>query len=99
MDKHQSVRSPYEFYLPELEALFKSERVQSMWESITTFDPMGMWATRPTHAGTYAIMSVPELVGQLTPDPKIVNEDGSISEYTVTLKAPIMQLYFDVAAL
>lgn len=79
MDKHQSVRSPYEYYLPELESLFKSERVQAMWESITTFDPLGMWSTRPTHAGTYAIMSVPELAGLLTPDPKIVNEDGSIN--------------------
>jgi hypothetical protein len=29
--------SPYEFYLPELESLLKTERVQALWESITTF--------------------------------------------------------------
>lgn len=34
----------------------------------------GMFASRPTQAGTYAIMTVPELVGQLKPDPIVVNE-------------------------
>ena len=37
----QSACSPDEYFVPELDKLFKDERVQSMWESITTFDPLG----------------------------------------------------------
>jgi hypothetical protein len=51
MNKHQAKRSPDEFYVKELKGLITNERIRESWESITTFDPDGMFATRPTIAG------------------------------------------------
>ena len=75
MDAHQSKRSPDEFYVKELADLLAHESVRANWESITTFDPAGMTATRPTIAATYACMQIPELT-ELERDGRIVTEDG-----------------------
>lgn len=78
MAKFHSKRHPYEFYVKELEELVKRKETQRRWNDIITFDPMGMFATRPTMSATHACMLIPELT-ELEADSKIVNEDKSIN--------------------
>lgn len=51
MHKHQAKRSPDETLVKELVTLLDNPDVQKCWDSITTFDPLGLTATRPTIAG------------------------------------------------
>ena len=59
VDMHavQSARSPDERLLPDLVALLQNPRVQACWDSITTIDPLGLFAIRPTHAGEMQSLS------------------------------------------
>ena len=53
MNKAQEGVKTYERLVPELDTLLSCERVRAAWESITSIDPMGMYATRPTIAGAH----------------------------------------------
>lgn len=75
MSKFHKQRSPDEFLIPQLEALFKDQRVQSCWDPLVTVDPMGMFASRPTMSATTARMMIPELTEQLQADDIVVNSD------------------------
>jgi hypothetical protein len=44
LSKVHSVRSPDEFYVPQLDALWKTERIRRRWNDLSSVDPMGMYA-------------------------------------------------------
>lgn len=81
MNEAQTGMKEHERLVPELETLLRSPRVQECWESIVSIDPMGMFASRPTIAATYAKMEIPELKEVLAADPdgKIVDSEGYIN--------------------
>jgi len=100
MAKFHSKRSPHEFYVPALEQLLNNPKTRARWNDIITFDPLGMFATRPTIAATTACMLIPELTN-LESDAKIVNEDKSINcvkaaiDYVWNLPALAARLQMD----
>jgi hypothetical protein len=71
--------------VPELVKLFNDPGTQAAWAPITSLDPRGMDANRPTISGTPANMEVPEIMGRLRRDGKIVNDDGSIKVVKVAI--------------
>lgn len=68
-----------EFRVPMLVDHINDPRTQEQWGPITTMDPYGMFANRPTISATPACMEIPELVGKLKPDGKVVLDDYSIN--------------------
>lgn len=59
--------------------------LQKEWAGITTLDPFGMMAHRPTISATPACMEIPELYGKLKPDGKVVLDDYSINIVKVAI--------------
>jgi GTP cyclohydrolase II len=68
-----------EFKVPSLVKHIDDPRTQAEWAPITTMDPFGMHANRPTISATPACMEIPELQGKLKPDGKVVLDDYSIN--------------------
>lgn len=81
MNAAQTGMKAHERLVPELDALLSDKRVQACWGGITSLDPMGMYASRPTIAATYAKMTIPELTATMMAeaDGKIVDADGQIN--------------------
>jgi len=79
LKKYHTKRSPDEFFLEGLDEHVRKPHTQRRWDSIATFDPMGLYGAPPTMAATEACMEVPEIMNDLKPDGKIVNKDGSVN--------------------
>lgn len=65
MNAAQTGMKEHEKLVPELDALLSHPRTRAAWAGIASIDPMGMYASRPTIAATYAKMTIPELQAQL----------------------------------
>jgi GTP cyclohydrolase II len=83
LTSYHKKRSPDEFYLESLDTLLKDPHTRRRWDHIVTFDPLGLYASPPTQAGTTCKMSIPEL--KLVKDKLIVNEDGTINAAKVAV--------------
>eukprot|EP00455_Lapot_gusevi_P029443 TRINITY_DN3152_c0_g1_i4.p2 TRINITY_DN3152_c0_g1~~TRINITY_DN3152_c0_g1_i4.p2 ORF type:complete len:772 (+),score=315.78 TRINITY_DN3152_c0_g1_i4:58-2373(+) len=77
-------RSQDEYYIPEINEHLHCQSTQTRWNEIVTFDPWGMWASRPTISATTARMYLPELKG-LEPFPGVVSEDGGIEVQKIAI--------------
>lgn len=77
LEDFHTKRSPDEFYVESLDRLLKNPHTQRRWDDISTIDPLGMYAKRPTMSATEAQMVIPEL--KIEPDHKVVNENGSFN--------------------
>mmetsp|Transcript_48442 Transcript_48442/g.105555 ORF Transcript_48442/g.105555 Transcript_48442/m.105555 type:complete len:123 (-) Transcript_48442:1480-1848(-) len=76
MNRHNQ---PNEWKIQEVVDHFSDSRTRSVWEEISTLDPLGMQANIPTIAATTAIMEIPELIGKLKPDAKFVNNNQTVN--------------------
>ena len=82
MSRFHSKRSPDEFYVEPLQRVIENPITQQQWQGITSIDPLGMFATRPTMSATTACMTIPELqvkTSALEADGRIVNADLTIN--------------------
>lgn len=79
MNSFHKKRSPHEFYVKSLSDYIKLPQTQKHWDHICTFDPLGLFSTRPTMAATTARMEITELIPNLEADGVVVNEDKSIN--------------------
>jgi len=70
---------PDEWKLKELITHFEHPQTRTHWEDLSTIDPLGMNSRIPTIAATPAIMEIPELIGKLTFDKKIVNKNQTVN--------------------
>lgn len=60
MAKFHSQKHCDEKYVQSLESVLKNPNIQERWNEISTIDPLGMFATRPTISATEARMTIPE---------------------------------------
>jgi len=80
LKSYHKKRSPDEFYIESFDTLLKTPSTRRRWDDVITFDPLGMYASPPTMAGTICRLEVAELKEfKLTPDGIIVNNDGSVN--------------------
>eukprot|EP00301_Raphidiophrys_heterophryoidea_P019425 c4363_g1_i1.p1 GENE.c4363_g1_i1~~c4363_g1_i1.p1 ORF type:complete len:792 (+),score=241.82 c4363_g1_i1:113-2488(+) len=84
LNEHHCLRHDDEHLVPELVELLQNPRVQENWDDVISFNPNGMWARRPTIAGTYARMDICDLT--LVVDGIIVNDDKSINVIKMALE-------------
>jgi len=70
---------PDEWKLKELINHFEHPETRLFWDQLSTIDPMGMNSNIPTIAATPAIMEIPELIGKLQQDKKIVNKNQTVN--------------------
>ncbi|KAA8495512.1 Uracil catabolism protein 4 [Porphyridium purpureum] len=67
-----------EWLVPPLKAHLDDPRTRVNWRKISSFDPYGMEAIRPTISATLASMDIPELRGELLSDGNIVDQNNMI---------------------
>jgi GTP cyclohydrolase II len=88
MSKFHKKRSQDEVYVDSLHYLMQQEETRRNWNRISTFDPLGMYATHPTMAATVSNLTVPELISDLPLKRcgTVVNPDGTIITTKVAIE-------------
>lgn len=80
LTKIHGIRSPDEFYSPELSEHMEHPKTRAEWKKVFTLDPLGMYANIPTMSWTAACINFPEISDSLKADGKIVDPiDKSIN--------------------
>eukprot|EP00298_Acanthocystis_sp_HF-20_P005026 c15311_g1_i1.p1 GENE.c15311_g1_i1~~c15311_g1_i1.p1 ORF type:complete len:804 (-),score=346.94 c15311_g1_i1:76-2421(-) len=84
LNEHHCLRHDDEKLVPEIVELLSNPKIQENWDNVISFNPNGLWSSRPTIAATYARMDMPEI--ELIPDGQIVDDQKSIRLIKVAIE-------------